>query len=64
VILIVITLFLRINRYELKKSREFFEGIIAASLQEFSFKGGRAAEATIVLSVVLARLFVFILLMA
>jgi hypothetical protein len=59
-ILIVITLFLRINRFEMKEFREFFQGIIAASLQELRFKGGRAARANIVLSVVLALLFVHI----
>jgi hypothetical protein len=59
VLLIFAFLFLKLCRTELKEFKEFFHGIIVAAIQELRFKAGRAAKANIILSAILALLFVF-----
>ncbi len=61
-ILLGVTLFLRINRTHLQEIMQFLEGIAHASLQELRFRGGRAAKANIILSVLLTVLLVFMVL--
>jgi hypothetical protein len=53
-------LFLKKCRTELKEIMECFTGILSAAMQEFRFRGGRAAKANVVLSVLLAILFVLL----
>jgi hypothetical protein len=57
-LLVCVTVFLKINHTELHDITKSFTGIIEAGLQELRFRGGRAAKANIILSIVLAILFV------
>jgi hypothetical protein len=60
VLLVAATLFLKINRTEMREFREWFHGIVSAGVQELTFKGGRAAKANIILSAMLGIIFIFL----
>jgi hypothetical protein len=62
VILVFAFLFLKLCHAELREYKEFFYGIIGAAVQELRFKGGRAAKANIILSVILAFSFALMVL--
>ena len=60
ILLVFAFLFLKLCRSELQEFREFLQGIITAAIQELTFKGGRAAKANIILSILLFLAFVFV----
>jgi hypothetical protein len=57
-LIIALVIALKVCRTELSEFTAFFHGIITSGLKELRFEGGRAAKANIILSGILALLFI------